>query len=53
MKTTALKNQMAKRVSRSKATLTLVAASLRSRHGRAGSDAAISLEEGGTVPGTG
>ena len=23
------------------------------RHGRAGSDAAIALEEGGTVPGTG
>ena len=34
-------------------TILAVIASLVSRDGRAGSDAAISLEEGGTVPGTG
>ena len=43
---------MSKVLQRGTAILAVIA-SLASRHGRAGPDADIALEEGGTVPGTG
>ena len=44
---------MSRVLQRRSAILAVIAASSDFRHGRAGSDAAISLEEGGAVPGTG